>query len=268
MNYLYRIVTLLTRPLEWVLWVLFLWITSGLFWQLASPSPSAQKLYLPRPVPTLTRSGMAILNEWFVVAPDKNKKQQPAPIDWKLQAVVSGPQGIAILSGVQANPIAVRVGGEIEPGTRLVSVEANQIWVEREGQRQALALSTISPSNPSTMTPGSRAKHQVEEAPSTTQQSLSRHQIAAALQGGNMANWDKGVSPSPDGGLRIDAANVQPLSRIFQLKDGDVIKSINQRSLSQVADVSLIYNAFQQSSLELVVIRDHRPYTLRYQVQP
>jgi len=47
------------------------------------------------------------------------------------------------------------------------------------------------------------------------------------------------------------------------------MKSVNGRPINNLADISLVFNAFSQhSEVSLVVLRDGAQQTLRYQIQP
>ncbi|MDR2112748.1 MAG: hypothetical protein LBQ62_06590, partial [Candidatus Accumulibacter sp.] len=81
--------------------------------------------------------------------------------------------------------------------------------------------------------------------------------------------WDKGLSNAPDGGIRIDQAAAQTFAQLLQLKDGDVLKKVNQRPLARLADISLVFFHFGQSSkVTLELIRHGVPVTQHYQIQP
>ena len=98
---------------------------------------------------------------------------------------------------------------------------------------------------------------------------LSRGQLLGIIQGGNVGGWDKGLSSAPDGGIRVDNADAQPLARILQLKSGDILKSINNRPINQLSDISLLINSFGlQSSVDLVLIRNGATLTQHYDIQP
>jgi type II secretory pathway component PulC len=89
------------------------------------------------------------------------------------------------------------------------------------------------------------------------------------MRGGNVAGWDRGLSSAPDGGIRIDRAAVQPFARLLQLKDGDILKSINKRPLVRIADVSLLFFHFGQNpSVDLELIRNGTSLTQGYDIQP
>jgi len=121
------------------------------------------------------------------------------------------------------------------------------------GQTTSTTQSTVINSTPPTL------------APIT----LSRGQLLAILQNGNVGGWDKGLSSVTGGGIRVDDATIQPLAKTLQLKTGDVLKSINNSPLTQVSDISLFFQAFGNSnSVDLVLIRDGFTLTQHYDIQP
>ena len=98
---------------------------------------------------------------------------------------------------------------------------------------------------------------------------ITRGQMTSIIQGENLSAWDKGLSSVPDGGVRVENAATQPLAKILQLKNGDILKSINLRKLEQLSDISLILHYFgQQSSVDLVLVRNGTTFTQHYEIKP
>lgn len=91
----------------------------------------------------------------------------------------------------------------------------------------------------------------------------------AGAQRGNLSDWDKGLANFASGGIRVVDAEKQPLAQTLNLQNGDVIKSINDHDLNQLADVSLIYHYFSQSqNVNMTILRDGQPQQLHFDIQP
>ena len=264
-----RIGTMFSRLPAWLeslFLVVLCWQLAGLLWMLSSPSTADVNLVLPRPAPDnglVTRDAFL---RWY--GSDGNTASE-APSDYTLLAVIAGKNGVALLKSGETS-VAVRVGMEIRPGSKLMAVEPNQITIEQAGVRKEIKFSP-----PSSAAAPLFAKVAPATATATTTIRalppirLTRGQMANLIQGGNLGNWDKGLAAVADGGIRIESASSQPLARLLQLKSGDILKRINQRPLDQLADISLVFHYFGQSApVDLVLVRNGAQLTQHYEIQP
>lgn len=264
----------LPRALEGVLALLLLWQLAGLFWQGIAPRAGHGNLAMPAAVPAAPRYAPQGLQDWFTPA---TVASEAVPSDLSLLAVVSGPQGVALLRWGSASSVAARVGDEFRPGARLVAVSASGITIEQGGVRSNVALARNASGSASiqVVTTPSAAQPAPVPTPAAAPPApkpataLSRGQLSGGLQGGNLAGWDKGIASYRDGGIVLDNVEQQPLLRTLQLRNGDVLKGLNGREIKQLADISLLYNQIsQQAALELSVLRDGSLQTLTYKIQP
>lgn len=268
----------LPRWLEILLALVLLWQGASLFWLLFGPAQRHGNLAMPVPVPLeqpFIPSGLA---RWF----EAPKTEAAAPVnDLRLVLLVSGRNGVAVIAGAPGGDIAVKEGGEVMPGTRLKTIRTRSVVLEQGGAERILELpaadvdsmvvpygkaanapSPAAPANP----PPVAAPAAPKEAPPET---VARGQLGNMMQSGNLGAWSKGLASYRDGGILVENADEQMLSKTLKLKNGDVMKTVNGRPISQLADISLVYNFFsQQSSVELSVLRDGSLQTLRYQIQP
>ena len=183
--------------------------------------------------------------------------------DYTLIAVIAGKNGVALLKNGNTS-IAVRVGGEIRPGSKLVAVEPGQITIEQAGVRKELKFAL-----PASAAASLIAKAELAPSRVLPTISLTRGQMAGMISGGNLGNWDKGLAAVPDGGIRIENAASQPLAKLLQLKNGDILKRINQRPLDRLADISLVFHHFGQSApVDLVLVRNGALLTQHYEIKP
>ena len=246
-----------TGWLEKLLLIILCWQFAGLFWVLFAPSASDPKLLMPTLPSDQRRAGPDALLRWFGAA-----AADGAPAAYSLVAVIAGQHGAAVLKGADGKAVAVRVGEEIAPGSRLLAVLPDEISIERAGVRQVIKL-------PQTQGAALIAGVAATPARALPAIRMTRGKLAGILQGRNLGDWDKGLSTPADGGIRVDRAATQALARMLELKNGDILKSVNGRRLDQVADSSLLFHYFaQQSSVDIVLLRDGATLTQHYDIQP
>ncbi len=241
------------------MFVVLCWQLAGLFWALFAPASSDAGLVLPRVNIEQGPGSRDAFLRWYGSA---GKAAADGPGDYTLLAVIAGENGVALLKSGEKS-VAVRVGMEIKPGSRLVAVEPNQITIEQGGARQEIRFASPSAAAPLL------AKADGVSARALPTIRLTRGQMAKLIQGANLGSWDQGLAVASDGGVRIENAASQPLAKLLQLKSGDVLKRINQRPLEQLADISLVFHYFGQSApVDLVLLRNGAQLTQHYEIQP
>lgn len=253
--------------------LLLCWQVSGLLSQLLGWQSTQPALVLPTPPATDTGAARAALSRWFISAEGTQAAANPTA-GLQLIAVVTGKRGVALLSGIGSSPVAVGVGKDARPGQRLVEVLADRVVFEQAGVRSELAFPKA-PSDlitPANKTPAAAVPPPViaDSEPLPTQSaSISRGQMAGVAQGGNLGDWDKGLANFAGGGIRVAVASEQPLAKVLNLRDGDILKRVNDRELKQLADISLIYHYFSQAQeVNLTVLRDGKQQQLNFKIQP
>jgi general secretion pathway protein C len=261
--------TILIAKVQPVLLCILLWLLAGLFWRVFEPSPQALRLILPAEISAQKTQDFSTAQDWF--GNDKSAAPVVSTIQAKLLAVIAGQNGYgaAIFTGLEASAVAAQVGQSLQGNIKLVEIASDHVVLDDNGRRQTLMLEGH---NTPVATVGSTQAAAPNSAPAAavaTQTTLSRGQLAGAMQGANVADWAKGLSTYREGGIQIDNIAAQPFSRLLQLQNGDVIKTINGQNLAQVADISLIYTVFsQQPQVLLVVIRNGSSVNLQYLIQP
>lgn len=237
--------------------IVLCWQFAGLFWALFAPAPADLKLVMPAQGAGQSAVTTDALLRWY-----GSDTTADAPEEYALLAVIAGNKGAAVVKRGSDASVAIRVGEELSAGSRLVAVEPEQITIERAGVRSVVKL-------PQKSTPALFAGVAPTPAKSLPAIKMTRGQMAGVIQGGNLGSWDKGLSSFADGGVRVDDAAAQPLARMLQFRNGDILKSINGRKLNQVSDSSLLFHYFgQQSSVDVVLIRDGATLTQHYDIQP
>ena len=268
--------------LELVFAVMLAWAGAGLFWQLFAPrSPQVR---LAPPVQAMPSQQMAWNNApvWFgqsAVAPTG-----PSTLSAQLIAVIAGGDrfSAAIFTGLGTEPVAAKVGQELQPGVKLVKVTRDHAEIDNGGRAETLRLvgqdasvpQGVLPAGGPALPPGILAKPVAAAAPENAategaSATVTRGQLAAAMQNGNISDWAKGIGNAPGGGIQIDNAAAQPFAGPLGLQNGDVLKTINGQALNQTSDISTLYTLFsQQSQVAMVVVRHGNNLRLRYQIQP
>jgi len=240
--------------------VVLCWQLSGLFWLMFSPATADVNLLMPRQNSAASLVSRDAFLRWYGA---DGKAVAEVLGDYTLMAVIAGKNGVALLKSGDTS-VAVRVGMEIRPGSKLVAVEPNQITIEQAGVRKELKFSL-----PTSAATPLFAKVGSAPARALPPIRLTRGQMATLIQGGNLGNWDQGLAAVPEGGVRIENASSQPLAKLLQLKSGDILKRINQRPLDQLADISLVFHYFGQSApVDIVLVRNGAHLTQHYEIQP
>lgn len=215
---------------------------------------------MPQAVRGLAGGGKESLLAWYG---SESRALVESGGDYQLIAVIAGRRGAAIFKDGGGKHLAVRGGEEIASGLRLVAVEPDQAIVERGGVRRILGLERSAKTLDIKVT-----ERQAPTALSTSVR-LTRGQMLAMLQGENLARWDKGFSALPEGGIRVENAESQPLSKLLKLKNGDILKSVNRQALDKLADISLLLNSMgQHARIDLLLVRNGNLLTQHYDIKP
>ncbi|WP_165928763.1 type II secretion system protein N [Iodobacter fluviatilis] len=262
-------ITTLIAKVQPALLCILLWLLAGLFWRVFEPSPSALRLILPAEISAQKAQDFSAAQDWF--GSEAGQMAVAPTIQAKLLAVIAGQKGYgaAIFTGLEASAVAAQVGQTLQGNIKLLEIASDHVVLDDNGRRQTLMLEGHNAMAPVVSGTGVAVVPGVPVAAAATQTSLSRGQLAGAMQGANVADWAKGLSAYREGGIQIDNIAAQPFSRLLQLQNGDVIKTINGQNVAQVADISLIYTVFsQQPQVLLVVLRNGSSVNLQYLIQP
>lgn len=238
------------------------WQAAGIVWLVLEPASERVALAMPRQYAEEAIAPQEALLRWYEFA-----DSAPGTVagDFSLVAVIAGAQGAAVLKGSDGVGVAVRVGEEIRPGSRLLAVDPDRITIDQAGTRREIALPQSGARGglvqPVTAPVGGKGA----EKPFR----ITRGQMAAVLRESNVRSWDAGLSAEPGGGIRIQQVSLQPFARLLGFADGDVLKHVNQRPLLQVADISLISHYFgQHTSVTLGLVRKGAAMTRIYEILP
>lgn len=254
------------------------WSAAHLLGSLLGWRSSEPALALPAPVAEDTGGSRRVLSRWFA-APEAGKPVVAPISGLQLIAVIAGARGVALISGIEAQPVAIQVGKEARPGLKLLEVLGDRAVFDQGGARVELPFPThasaaglisgISPAEAPQPVPPAETR-QPDAAPLTLENaSVSRGRLTSIAQTGNLGDWDKGLSNFASGGIQITSAAEQPLARVLDLKDGDIIRQVNNREIKQLADVSLVYHYFSQAQdVNLQILRDGKPVQINFKITP
>lgn len=264
---------LLTRGLSALGLAAVAWSAAQLLATLLSWRADEPALALTAPVAEDGSATRRALARWFVV---NTERPATAPLaGLQLIAVIAGKHGVALIGGIEPTPVAVQVGSNARPDLKLVDVRPDRAVFDQNGAKVELAFPTPDAATP-LFGPADAASVAPPPPPppppppaATTSASVSRGRLTAIAQGGNLGDWDKGLSAFPSGGLQITSAAEQPLARVLELHDGDIIRQVNNRDLNQLADVSLIYHHFSQAQeVKMEILRDGKPMQITFKITP
>lgn len=248
----------------------------ALGWRTGEPA-----LALTAPVAEDSAGARRVLARWFG-QPDASGAPVTASglSGLQLIAVIAGYKGVALISGIEATPIAVQAGNDARPGLKLVEVRPDRAIFDQGGSRAELAFPALPDSTSGLLGNVSQPAAQVQpapvaapaapaEPPPSENASVSRGRLTSIAQGGNLGDWDKGLANFASGGIQITSAAQQPLAQVLQLRDGDIIRQVNNREIKQLADISLIYHYFSQSQdVGIQILRDGKPLQINFKISP
>ncbi|MEN3110156.1 PDZ domain-containing protein [Uliginosibacterium paludis] len=267
----------MTRCLTAAALVTLGWSTAHLLGSLLGWRASEPALALTAPVAEDSGGSRRVLARWFA-APEAGKPAVAPLSGLELIAVIAGERGVALISGIEAQPVAVQVGKDARPGLRLLEVQRDRAVFDQGGARvelpfpaHASAAALIAGMMPAEAPRAAPPENRQADAAPVSQEnaSVSRGRLTSIAQTGNLGDWDKGLSNFPSGGIQITSAAEQPLARVLDLKDGDIIRQVNNREIKQLADVSLVYHYFSQAQdVNLQILRDGKPVQINFKITP
>jgi general secretion pathway protein C len=178
------------------------------------------------------------------------------------------------------------IGDELNAGTVLVEVKSDRVFIKRGGKREELLLFVEHPGKKRgrTKRPPTRRKTKATKKNAASSQSetikqvtpdswvIDRREIDKAM--GNLSQLVTQVRIVPnlvDGqaqGFKIFSIRPGSLFAKVGLKNGDVIKEVNGKTLAGIDDAYKAFSTLQgESSIQLNLLRRSQPKTLSYQIR-
>jgi general secretion pathway protein C len=255
----------LAQATQYLALALLIYFSAGFIWQLLIPQHRGAPLRLAQAAPTTQAFNPDAVLRLFQAS---NSVANEAS-NLSLKALISGREGIAIIEGLEASAVAVKVGTDLGQHGKLIAANTDHIVLEHQGTQRKVYLPASAVATNTANTAPAAAPSSPASNPEKQAISLTRGQLTGILQGGNLANWSKGLNTSATGGIVVEQASQQQLAQILQLRDGDILQAINGRPLNKLDDLSLLYGAFsQQTNLALQIQRQNQSQTISYTVNP
>jgi general secretion pathway protein C len=161
--------------------------------------------------------------------------------------------------------------GDVVAGAIVESIECDRVVLRTAGRRKVLPLQSgaISPasgrpgeSKPSSAEPGAG------RASGEHQSAQNRPAMAYVEQVFHTAKIEPYVRNGRTEGLKITGLEDTPLTRLFGLKSGDVVQTVNGQTLtSKQKAFQVLQKAKVQSKLQIQVLRDGKAKELSFDLQ-
>ncbi len=255
-----------------------LWLIIRMIWLIAAGPdiPSA-------PVPPVPRAIQTTSNEtdfrWQLFGESRSASTPVRPVttvsrsSLRLKGVVSGQNGYAMIADSQGQENVYRAGDELPDGTRLESIESQQVIISVNGRDEILALdrdrntAAASPSsnrlapqvnvNPIPGLRGFQAPAGISIA------SLPEVARTSGLDANALSN-SISVMPVSSGGFRVRPGRNARLFTELGLQMNDIVTAVNGQPLeSEAAAQALFADVIQRGEVAITINRQGREMTLR-----
>ncbi len=165
--------------------------------------------------------------------------------------------------------VAVMLGGEVQPGVKLVAVEGDHAVVSRAGVRSRIDLETRMAAVPRP-TGGKAAGFRLPVSRAGPNQfNFSRKDLDEALKDPGQLAFLGRIGAPQGGGVRLEEAPPGSLASRLGLQPGDVIRKVNGQSVASAGDLARLYQQFATTSLiQAEVQRGSTSVQLSYTVNP
>lgn len=168
-----------------------------------------------------------------------------------------------------ARDFPVNLGGEVQPGVKLVAVEEDHVVISRAGVRSRIDLDTRMAAVPRSMAGKSAGFRLAVSRSGTNAFSFSRKDLENALKDPGQLNFLGRIGVPQGGGVRMDEAPAGSLASRLGLQPGDVIKKVNGQPVASAGDLARIHQQFSTTSLiQAEVQRGTSTVQLSYSINP
>jgi general secretion pathway protein C len=188
-------------------------------------------------------------------------------------ATRDGRAGFAVLV-VDGNPISAITGQEFLPGLVLQKVYPDRVEILRGGQVETASMvtptgSATNPAPPSNATGTNTALQMTVQQLGPQQYGFSRAALLATLKRVDQMALLGRYGPHPRGGAVLERSPAGGLPEKLGLKVGDVVTSINGKSLSGPGDVARLYELLTKNErVSVDVLRAGEKLKYGLQVAP
>lgn len=165
--------------------------------------------------------------------------------------------------------VAVALGGEVQPGVKLVAVERDHAVVSRAGVRERIDLETRMAAVPRTVAGKASGFRLAVSRSGSNAFSFSRKDLDEALKDPGQLSYLGRIGMPQGGGVRLDEAPPGSLASRLGLQPGDVIKKVNGQAVASAGDLARLYQQFATTSLiQAEIQRGTATVQLSYNVNP
>ncbi len=174
----------------------------------------------------------------------------------------------AIFNAGAARDLAVPLGGEVQPGVKLVAVMRDHVLVSRNGVRERIDLETRMAASPSgnAAQQASGFKLNVARAGSNAF-TFARKDLDNALKDPQQMGYLGRIGQASNG-VRLEEAPPGSLARKLGLEPGDVVKRINGQAVNSPGDLARLYQQFSTlAQIQAEVQRGSSTVQLTYNIQ-
>jgi len=165
--------------------------------------------------------------------------------------------------------VAVALGGEVQPGVKLVAVEPDHAVVSRAGVRSRIDLETRMSAVPRTVAGKASGFRLAVSRSGSNAFSFSRKDLDEALKDPGQLAYLGRIGMPQGGGVRLDEAPPGSLASRLGLQPGDVIRKVNGQAVASAGDLARLYQQFATTSLiQAEIQRGTATVQLSYNVNP
>jgi general secretion pathway protein C len=165
--------------------------------------------------------------------------------------------------------VAVALGGEVQPGVKLVAVERDHAVVSRAGVRERIDLDTRMAPVPRAVAGKAQGFRLAVSRSGSNAFSFSRKDLEEALKDPGQLAYLGRIGVPQGGGVRLDEAPPGSLASRLGLQPGDVIKKVNGQPVASAGDLARLHQQFATTSLvQAEIQRGSAIVQLSYNVNP
>lgn len=165
--------------------------------------------------------------------------------------------------------MAVRLGGEVQPGVTLAEVAPDHVVVSRGGVRERIDLDRRMAAVPRAVAGRATGFRLGVSRSGANALSFSRKELESALRDPGQLNFLGRIGVPQGGGVRLDEAPPGSLAARLGLQPGDIVKRVNGQAVASVGDLARLHQQFATTSLVRAEIqRGTATIQLSYTINP
>ncbi|MDD4940355.1 MAG: hypothetical protein PHS64_06660 [Candidatus Omnitrophica bacterium] len=189
-------------------------------------------------------------------------------INMELWGTILGNPSMAFLFNPDTNQQGLCRLNDSFSGFRLVKIKSGKVVLEKDGDAWEIVL------NENNRNKAASAKAVAFADPGSGTYVINKMQLVAQmLQSKDMLSAIK-LFPIPDaatsklGGFKVDNVPAGSVIEEVGIKNGDVIYSVQGQKLQTIQDAWSMFSKVQnQSRVEVVLVRDNEPLTIKYEIK-